>query len=174
VHPQSVAEVRERIAQSTSGRLVVTGGEPLLQRRELEALFADLPARLHVEVETNGTLIPGDALAARVDQWNVSPKLANSGEPLERRLHADVLRAFRDTRNAYLKLVVEGDGDAGEVDELISQLDWPRDRILLMPQAGNRADLIEKSPGVERLAEHLHLRTSPRLHILQWDGKRGV
>src|SRR6185436_10838972 len=59
VHPMNVDEVRKRIVQSASGRLIVTGGEPLLQRRELEALLAELPEDLYVEFETNGTLFSG-------------------------------------------------------------------------------------------------------------------
>jgi organic radical activating enzyme len=174
VHTMSVDAVRERIVRSESGRLVVTGGEPLLQRRELEALLAELPADLHVEVETNGTLFSGAELAARVDQWNVSPKLGNSGEPLERRLKEDVLASFRDTGKAFLKLVVEGEPDALEVDALIRRVDWPHDKVLLMPQAASRAELLEKGPHIEALAERLQFRTSPRLHVLRWDGKRGT
>jgi 7-carboxy-7-deazaguanine synthase len=174
VHAMSVDEVRERIVRSGLGRLVVTGGEPLLQTRELGALFVELPAHLYIEVETNGTLLSGAELAARVDQWNVSPKLGNSGEPLERRLKADVLASFRDTGRAFLKLVVEGETDALEVDALIRQINWPHDRVLLMPQASSRAELLEKGPHIEALAERLRFRTSPRLHVLRWDGKRGT
>jgi len=38
----------------------------------------------------------------------------------------------------------------------------------------SRADLLEKSPRVAALAERLAVRTSPRLHVLNWDGKRGT
>jgi len=174
VHTMSVTDVRERIVRSSSGRLVITGGEPLLQRRELEALLAELPPDLFVEVETNGTLSSGDLLAARIDQWNVSPKLANSGESVERRLSLDVLLSFRDTGRAFLKLVLDGDADASEATSLIRQLDWPYDRVLLMPQAASRAELLEKGPCIEALASRLQVRASPRLHVLRWDGKRGT
>lgn len=174
VHAMSLDELRERIGAIASRRLVVTGGEPLLQRRELESLLGRLPSDIHVEVETNGTLLPGDVLVARVNQWNVSPKLANSGEPIERRLKVDVLRTLRDTGKAYLKVVVDADVDAAEVDDLIRQVEWPHDRVFLMPQASTRAALIDKSPRVEDLARRLCVRTSPRLHVLQWDGKRGI
>jgi organic radical activating enzyme len=173
VHPMSIDEVGRRISDGRSRRLVVTGGEPLLQRRELEALLAEVPADFYVEVETNGTVFAGEVLTARVDQWNVSPKLANSGEPAESRLKLDVLQSFRDSGRAFLKLVAEGEPDAAEIEELIRQVDWPRDRILVMPQASNRIDLAEKGPRIDALADRLRLRTSPRLHVLNWDGKRG-
>ena len=41
-----------------------------------------------------------------VDQWNVSPKLTNSGNPVERRYKPDVLRAFEGTDRAIFKFVV--------------------------------------------------------------------
>src|SRR5690606_33351346 len=81
VREQTVAELGERIATARSDRLVLTGGEPLLQQKAVVELFKQLTSRLFIEVETNGTVPPLPELAARVNQWNVSPKLANSGEP---------------------------------------------------------------------------------------------
>lgn len=166
-------EVAQRIVESASRRLVITGGEPLIQRRELEHLLQRLPSDLHVEVETNGTLVAGAALESRIDQWNVSPKLANSGEPPERRLNKEVLAAFRDTGRAFLKVVTDGEGDRDEIENLLGELDWPRDKVLLMPQASTRTELSTKTPVVSALAERMGVRTSPRLHVLQWNGQRG-
>jgi organic radical activating enzyme len=173
VHPIPVAEVARRILEASSRRLVVTGGEPLLQRREIESLVEKLPPDLPIEIETNGTLAPGATLEARVDQWNVSPKLGNSGESPERRLKRDVLTRLRNTGRAFLKVVVEDDGDLGELAELLSETNWPRERTFLMPQASSRESLIAMSPAVAALAERLGVRTSPRLHVLHWGGQRG-
>jgi 7-carboxy-7-deazaguanine synthase len=174
VHPMSVADVTERVHRSASKHLVITGGEPLLQRRELESLVVELSPAFYVEVETNGTLEPGAALARRVDQWNVSPKLENSGEPIDRRLDTDVLVEFLKTKRAFLKLVVSGDGDRAEVEAIVRELGWPRDRTLLMPLAATRAELDAKTPLVMELAVRIGVGVSPRLHVLRWDGKRGV
>ncbi len=66
--------------------LVVTGGEPLLWRRELLPLLSLVKARdFFVEIETNGTLRPGE-LVKYVDEFNVSPKLSNSGVSVRLRL----------------------------------------------------------------------------------------
>jgi hypothetical protein len=86
----------------------------------------------------------------------------------------DVLASFRSTGKAFLKLVVDGEADALEVDELLRQVDWPRDKVLLMPQAASRIELLERGPRIDALAARLGLRTSPRLHVLEWDGKRGT
>src|SRR6185312_15544062 len=82
------AEVSERppedvaatVNASVTRRVVLTGGEPLLQQRALERFFASLAADVVVEVETNGTIAPTPATLARVNQWNVSPKLSTAGD----------------------------------------------------------------------------------------------
>jgi organic radical activating enzyme len=173
VHKKTVEEVAERLL-ATSSNVVVTGGEPLLQQPALAALFAHLPGERHVEVETNGTLAPTPELARRVNQWNVSPKLANSGEPFERRLNFDALRALRNTGRAWLKLVVESDAELPELTRLLDESSWPRERVLFMPQAATRATLAERTPLVTRLARAHGVGTSPRLHVERWDGRRGV
>jgi organic radical activating enzyme len=173
VRETSVIEVLERVEASGARRLIVTGGEPLLQSAAIERLLGRLPADFTVEVETNGTLLPSPALLARVDQWNVSAKLAHSGESRERRLKPAALATLRDTGRAYLKLVVEGEADRDEVQALIDQLEWPRDRVYLMPQAALRDAHERGALPVAKLCGELGVRFSPRLHVLLWGGERG-
>ncbi|HEX6763931.1 MAG TPA: hypothetical protein VF103_00605, partial [Polyangiaceae bacterium] len=144
-----------------------------------EALVALLRAldagrRLSVEIETNGTIAPNAELAERVDQWNVSPKLANSGDPERLRLRPEALRELAATGRAFLKLVVETPGDADEAEALVRSLDWPRERVFLMPQASTRATLAERTTLVAAEALRRGFRASPRLHVERWDGARGV
>jgi 7-carboxy-7-deazaguanine synthase len=169
-----VAEVARELAAFSAGQLVITGGEPLLQQRALVALLGELPRALRVEVETNGTLVPPPALTARVDQWNVSPKLASSGELRPRCIVPDALAAFVATGRAWLKLVVQADEELAEIDTLLAEIAWPKDRILFMPEATTRLALAERAPVVLRLAQSRGVGTSPRLHVERWDGKRGV
>ena len=170
----AVDDVARRVLASAGTHLVLTGGEPLLQQRALERLLGALAASHYVEVETNGTLAPSATLAARVDQWNVSPKLGNSSEPRDRRIVRAALAAFAATGRAWLKLVVENDRDGEEAAALAAELGWPKDRVLFMPQASTREALAERSPIVLRLAREHGFGTSPRLHVERWDGRRGV
>ena len=69
------------------GRVVFTGGEPMLQQKAIEKFIKYWDAcdnksydSLYVEVETNGTIMPSDYMMVRVNQWNCSPKLRNSKE----------------------------------------------------------------------------------------------
>lgn len=154
-------------------RLIVTGGEPLLQIEALERLLGDLPRSTFVEVESNATVRPSDALLARVDQWNLSPKLSNSGEPLARRLRRDVLDAFRTLENAWLKLVVEGEHEDDEVKALLRELDWPKTRVYLQPQVVSRERLRDVGPAIADWSARAGHGYSPRLHIEWYDGERG-
>ncbi len=168
----TVAEVVAKVRGLAPNRLVITGGEPLLQQPALEALLAHLPDHF-AEVETNGTFEPSQFLSRRVDQWNVSPKLANSGERPERRIDEAALGALLATGRAWLKLVVE-EQDAGEALSLIERLSWPRDRVLFMPQAATRQELSSRALPIAELAQHHGVRFSSRLHVALWGGRRGV
>lgn len=170
---ETVAELARRIAALGVPRLVITGGEPLIQARGIVELLALLPADLAVEVETNGTLEPLPELCRRVIQWNVSPKLANSGEPAERRLVPVALEALCATDRAFLKLVVATLADAEEAEALVALTKWPRERVLFMAQAATRAELSARGPVVEAEALRRGVRYSPRLHVERWDGARG-
>jgi 7-carboxy-7-deazaguanine synthase len=170
----AVTDVAKAVLARPETHLVVTGGEPLLQDRAIVLLLGALPKERYVEVETNGTLAPSRDLLDRVDQWNVSPKLANSGEPARRRLVPGALGALLSTGRAWLKLVVEGENDLGEADALVRNLGWPRERVLLMPQAASREDLVARTPLLARFADERGFGTSPRLHVERWGGRRGI
>jgi organic radical activating enzyme len=176
VRSEAASDLACRIRQLSNVRLVVTGGEPLLQDVALIELLGllDGVARPFVEVETNGTVAPNAALIERVDQWNVSPKLANSGNLERRRCKPEVLSAFRATGRAYLKLVVETAADADEADALVRSLAWPKERVFLMAQAANRTALSERAPIVSAEALRRGYQYSPRLHVERWDGARGT
>jgi organic radical activating enzyme len=168
-----VAEVVAAIRSSGQRRLIVTGGEPLIQTRALELMLSELPRELSVEIETNGTLEPSPSLAGRVDQWNVSPKLAHSGESRERGQKLAPLAALNATGRAYLKLVVRSQDDRDEVEALIERSRWPRDRVCLMPEAASASAHAERAPSIAALSQELGVRFSPRLHVLLWGGERG-
>ena len=162
-----------RKLQNSPG-LVITGGEPLLQQTALARLLAQLPLELPVELETNGTIAPSPELLRRVDLWNVSPKLAAAGDPEEQRLRPAVLKRFRDSGRAWLKIVVEGRAEVAEAQGLVRSLAWPSERVMLQPQATERPRLLELSPTVSAWAREANYAFSPRLHLAIWGARRGV
>lgn len=174
VHELRVDEVAARLAAHTAPRLIVTGGEPLMQQRGLAVLLSVLGPSPIVEVETNGTMAPDPALAERIDQWNVSPKLSNGGDPESLRIRPAALAALLATERAYLKLVVGAPSDLVEAEALVAGTGWPRERVFFMAEAANRAELAERGGFVRESALTRGVRYSPRLHVERWDGARGV
>ncbi|MBA4050758.1 MAG: pyrroloquinoline quinone biosynthesis protein PqqE, partial [Erythrobacter sp.] len=109
--PQDTAE---RIAALGQKRLVITGGEPLLQAGALAEMLGHLPD-IAVEIETNGTVAPPARLNVRVDQYNVSPKLSHSGNPADLALIPERLDAWATEPRAFLKFVIASPADVDEV-----------------------------------------------------------
>lgn len=171
VRPMPLEEVEEAIRSYAIKHLVVTGGEPLLQAKRLEPLLRRLEG-YYVEVETNGTVPPPPGLLGLVAQWNVSPKLGNSGNPFEARLKWPALRCFARLPNSYFKFVVVEPADLLEVDALVSELELPPCRVLLMPE-GTAPEAIEgRMRWLKGEAARRGYHLSPRLHILLWGNAR--
>jgi organic radical activating enzyme len=174
VHQLDLNRLRERIQSARVPHLVLTGGEPLLQQFDLALLAEQVAANIHLEVETNGTVAPCPELAARVDHWNVSAKLSNSGLPRSERIRHDVLASLRDGRRAWLKLVVKSQADLDEASALVAELDWPTERVLLMPLAQTRRQLRARAAAVVQACILRGYRYSPRLQVELFDGQRGL
>lgn len=167
-------EVVKKIRSYACKQLVVTGGEPLLQQKELAEVCGRLkPEGYFIEIETNGTIIPSPELVEVVDQWNVSPKLANSENPVEARENQDAYGLFSSLSNACFKYVIQRPVDLKEVEGLMARYDLPRSRILLMPEATTRKELIERSSWLGKVCDEKNLLFSSRMQILLYENVRG-
>lgn len=167
------ADVAERIAGLGQNRLVVTGGEPLLQSAALARLLALLPD-MSVEIETNGTVAPSVALDVRVDQYNVSPKLAHSGNPAELALVPERLDAWATDARAFLKFVIAEPADVDEVLALQERYRFPAARVFLMAEGTDSATLRARQKWLSGLCLQHGFRLSDRLHIHLYGDTRGT
>ena len=159
--------------------MVITGGEPMLQQRQifdfLEWWFKEYGFHPFVEIETNGTIAPNVAMASRIDQWNCSPKLANSGEPLSKRLKPDVILYLASKAWTQFKFVVSREEDWDEIfDHFIAPGLINRDQIVLMPSASDMDELLNNNQMVADLCITANLRFSSRLQIEIWNKTVGV
>jgi organic radical activating enzyme len=170
----SEAEVAARIAALEQPRLVVTGGEPLLQAPALARMLALLPEPMAVEVETNGTVAPPPALDALVSQYNVSPKLAHSGNPAELALVPERLAGWAANPRAAFKFVIAEPDDVAEVLALAEHYAIPRTRIWLMAEGVDTATLHAREAWLAQLCGELRLTLSKRLHIELYGDSRGT
>jgi 6-pyruvoyltetrahydropterin 2'-reductase len=166
-------------ALKNGSHLVITGGEPLLHDENLVdflmSLEVALQMRPYIEVETNGTLTPSDKLAHLVSQWNVSPKLANSGMPLEKRRHAETIAWFAKRDSANFKFVVSSPQDIQEVmDTYVTPFQIPKSKVLVMPGVDTRKQHLLKAHDLIEVCKRESLRFSPRLQVLFWDKTTGV
>lgn len=170
------AELAAAITEHPCRRLVVTGGEPLLQQEELTSLLRLL--REHgepwvVEIETNGTIRPEPALDPLVDQYNVSPKLANSGNPEELRIREEALTFFAGSPKAWFKFVVTGPPDLKEIEDFQQGLALPAERIILMPEGRDPGTLRQRLPWLAEAGRAHGYRLSDRLQVELWGDLRG-
>ncbi|MFQ5918469.1 MAG: 7-carboxy-7-deazaguanine synthase QueE [Thermoplasmata archaeon] len=169
-----LAEVKRRLGGFPCDHLVVTGGEPLLQQRALLPLLGELTKEgCFVEVETAGTIVPSQALRRIVHQWNVSPKLRNSGNPREKRERPEAMRVLSASKRALFKFVLSEPTDIEEVQDLVARYGLEKDRVILMPEAAEPESLAVKTPWVSDLCEQHGYRFSSRLQVEWWGGARG-
>jgi len=166
-------EVAERIDMLGKERLVVTGGEPLLQAAPLARMLTLLPG-VQVEVETNGTLPPPPVLDALIDQYNVSPKLAHSGNPRELALIPERLAEWAGHPRAWFKFVIASPADIDEVLVLKDRYVIPSDRILLMAEGTDAATLKAREHWLVEACIAHNLTLSKRLHIELFGDTRGT
>lgn len=167
-------EVGDAVRALSPRNVVFTGGEPLLQRRQLVPLVKELVAGgYRLEVETNGTVAPGP-LAGLIDQFNVSPKLAHSGNVGLRRLVPEALRELVATGRAWFKFVVAEPGDLAEVREVCALAGVEPGRVVLMPEGTTAAALNERGRWLAEVCAREGYRFGTRLHILLWGDRRGV
>lgn len=166
--------------------VVLTGGEPLLHQEELTAFLDLLASHGHdpfVEVETNATIAPSDAFREHVDQFNLSPKLANAGLERAARYRPEVIEEYvseftgdaASDATADFKFVVGDRDDWQEIETAFRErFDIPRANTYLMPAGANQDSLgLTRAEVVELAVEH-SVQFSERLQIVIWDEATGV
>lgn len=169
----SEADAARRILALGGSRLVITGGEPLLQAPALARMLALLEGH-HVEIETNGTVAPSPALDALVDQYNVSPKLAHSGNPAKLALIPARLSAWAADPRAVFKFVVAAPEDVEEVLELQRLYGISGQQIYLMPEGRDGETLRTRSRWLAEACSKNELNFTDRLHIHLYGDTRGT
>ena len=169
----SEADAAAGIAALAPRRLVITGGEPLLQAPALARMIALLP-QMHIEVETNGTVAPTAEFDTLVDQYNVSPKLAHSGNAAELALIPERLAAWSAEPKANFKFVISAPEDVEQVLALQHEHAIPSSRIFLMPEGRDSESLRTRARWLAAICSQHGLSFSDRLHIHLYGDTRGT
>ena len=170
----SSEDIEHRILNFNCKYLVVTGGEPLIQQNQIIPLLESLKNKgFFIEIETNGTILPDQCMLGLVDHWSVSPKLQNSGNSKADREIDAVYKLFTTLDSSHFKYVLQSETEFGEMQRLVKQYNINPHKIILMPEARNKADLLVRSRWLVELCKSGGYTFSLRLHILLWGNERG-
>ncbi len=162
-------------ALKNGAHLIITGGEPLMQQEAIKEFIdyitRDVP-NLYIEIETNGTIVPSPFLAQRINQWNVSPKLSNSGNSKFMYFNELAIQ-YLNRLNTAFKFVLTTEDDWKEVfDEYLPYM--TRNKVWLMPSGENQELLEQSKQVVVEIAKRNFIKFTNRLHIEIWNKKTGV
>jgi 7-carboxy-7-deazaguanine synthase len=150
----SIEKIIQMVQRVQSKFIVITGGEPMASSGLAELVRKLKELKKHITVETAGTTFIADMPC---DLMSISPKLSNSTpEKIELaethealRLDVAVLRKLIDNYKYQLKFVVDSQDDLAEVQQTIKKLgNVNSEKVMLMPQAATRDELLTKSPMV--------------------------
>ena len=176
----SIEKILQTVQQWPCNSVVITGGEPMIN--------SDLPQLVqvikgdgkHITIETAGIAYVPDLAC---DLMSISPKLSNSkpADPALAAIHEDsrldiaVLRELIDNYDYKLKFVVDSPDDLPEIQQTIEEIgNFDSKKVMLMPQAATRDELLAKSPMVADLCKQTGFAFSQRLHILLWNNRKGT
>lgn len=181
INTQSVTveidEIVARVAAFAPVGIVITGGEPLMQQGRLVELITQIKTAcgpVWVEVETNGSVLPNTALIPLVNQFNVSPKLAHSGNDAALALREDRLETFARLPSSWFKFVLGEPDQIDEVTALARRHRIPPDRVFLMPLGTSSEAVRTRSLWLADLCLKHGFRFSDRLHIHLYGDTRGT
>ncbi|WP_314245358.1 7-carboxy-7-deazaguanine synthase QueE [Streptomyces kutzneri] len=166
-------EVLESLLAMDVALIVISGGEPLQQQKRLIPLVRSLRDHdISVEIETNGTIVPTDELVGLGVRFNVSPKLAHSGEPESRRIKPNALKMLQKTPGVAFKFVCRSHDDLTEVAALQKRLGLTP--VWIMPEGKNQPDVTRHLGNIAGGVVQRGWNLSTRLHVLAWGDRRGV
>ncbi len=177
LHLMSVEAICKHLSlkSRTVKRIVISGGEPMIQQWKLVKLLQFLKRDSYiVEVETNGTICPITDFMSLIDQVNCSPKLSNSGNTEIERIKPKALNVLSQSPKVFFKFVVNNETDMDEVWDYVNNFHIPRYRVYLMPLGKTKAELLETTQLVQTLASEHGFVFSRRLHVEKFGNVRGV
>lgn len=156
--------------------LKLTGGEPLIQQKQLLKFIHAFRERYDfvptIDFETNATIMPDNEWLNLNATFTTSPKLTTNGDPEEKTYKPEVLK-WHVANGSGFKFVISRSEDIDEIwRKYVNDsegINVPSDRIWFMPCCGSRQEHIEVAPAVAEYAKALHVKFSPRLHLLVYD-----
>jgi 7-carboxy-7-deazaguanine synthase len=170
-------EIVAQVEEWETRHVVITGGEPMLFAELIPLCDRLRLIGRHITIETAGTLY----LPATCDLMSISPKFASSAPPAraearwhrrhERERHRpEVIRKLIGEHEYQVKFVIDTPDDLDEVGRYLAEFpELSRDRVLLMPQGIDQAELAARAEWLRPYCESHDLVFCPRKQI-EWFG----
>jgi len=179
-------EIIRTIEKYPTKHVVLTGGEPMIQK-EIHHLCRELKqAGYHITIETAATVDPDGILC---DLASLSPKLNNSTPDSEQigeewvvrhentRANPEIFDAWVKNYPYQIKYVVSTEEDAVLINAmhiLLYQDDIPKSKIMLMPEGITPEELRGRQKWLIDFCKEHGYRYCNRLHIDLFGNTRGT
>jgi organic radical activating enzyme len=154
-------------------RIVFTGGEPMLQQKEIVTWIEENPD-FEVEIETNGTILPKEELLTNPNvHFNCSPKLDSSGNSKIARFRENALLAISSKPSSCFKFVCSSPQD---IEDVLAEYGFlPREQIWIMPEGVTKEENFVAYEAIRDSLLKYNLQTTPRLQNIIFNGAlRGI
>jgi 7-carboxy-7-deazaguanine synthase len=171
---KEIDDIVKDVKKYKSDRIVITGGEPLLQQEFLVFLLQKLKSEYHITIETNGTVIPSSEILILTDHFACSPKLSGSGNELAKRLNYDALQVINKADDSIFKFVITNDKDLDEVKLIEEQVPLNHNKIYLMKEGASKKEQEEGLDVFINMCRDEGYHFSPRIQVMVFDVKRAV
>jgi organic radical activating enzyme len=174
--PGAIMYMLKNLGAEPLDLIVISGGEPFLQQQALADVVRCLGSSgyYRVSFETAGTIIPEELHFSNSSgeiNYVVSPKMASSGNALERRYNPVAINTF-NAMGADFKFVVANQMDELEVDEFVTEHEIPRDRVWVMPEGIDAETILSRAGTMSEWASKLGYNLTLRQHILLYGDER--
>jgi len=160
-------EILSEIGKYNSKHVCITGGEPLIQKKELVPLAEELIQNGYfIVLETSGHKEPPEIFESSSCLISMDCKCPSSG--MENRMHFNLFEKLG--HKDQLKFVIEDEQDYKYAKSILNRYKL-KASIIFQPVHGKNLSWLTESVLKDRLYS---VRVLPQLHKLVWDDKRGV
>ena len=163
---RSVASILEEVESYGIRRVCISGGEPMLQAKDVTELVQELESRKYeVIIETNGSIDLDEVLRGELTRFCMDLKCPSSGMQ-DRNLFTNVAKMRPDD---VLKFVIAHQEDYIFAKKMLER-NKPNCAVVFQPVGGlDLRDLAERV-----LEDRLDVRVLLQLHRFIWGDLRGV
>lgn len=163
----TVEQVLTDIEQYPCNRVCITGGEPLVQKKDVTELAEKLVEKgFEIVLETSGHKEPPGIFFT--DPCLISMDCKCPGSGMEKKMDFSLFEKLRD--KDQLKFVIKDEKDFDYAINVLSNIEV-RSSVIFQPVYGNRLEWLTEK--VLRYGTG-NIRVLPQLHKIIWGEKRGV